>query len=321
MSTELKVLNPDGYTHQPLPEIYALELTAACDLECPMCLRTTTMTRKPKLMPFDLIKQMHARGEFASTTFTELQMAGEPTIHPELGDIIAYLKDEVGVAVGLSTHGLNIHKPAVLRALLQLDTLTISLDSVDPDVYAKMRYPATLDRLVENLHILVANLDARSVAGQPLPFIDLQLIRTPLVPGSGALDAAIAFVKANGWERWFRIRMQDDMFLELDGRMIAGTMRRPGNGQLCLNPFTSVVVNQDGDVVSCCLIFQPNPHNNNYYGNLHENSLAAIWNGNRVRDFRWSHRSGALSGTDCAKCYGWSTIQIHGNILRGLVRK
>lgn len=127
---------------QPLPEVYQLELTASCDLQCPMCLRTTTMQRKPRLMPFNLIQKMHTRGEFSQTTFIELQMAGEPTINPELHKIIRYLKDEAHLLVGLSTHGLSLRKPAVMHALLCLDTVTISVDSVDPAVYHRMRFPA-----------------------------------------------------------------------------------------------------------------------------------------------------------------------------------
>jgi MoaA/NifB/PqqE/SkfB family radical SAM enzyme len=144
-----------------LPSIYAIEVTAACDLACPMCLRSQSVNKAPRLLQLELLKKMHDRGDFEGSYYIELQMSGEPTIHPKLAEIIDFLQYRVGVMVGLSTHGLNMKRarpkiesvPYITMAdtLLDLDTLTISVDSIDPETYHKMRYPSTLPRLMENL--------------------------------------------------------------------------------------------------------------------------------------------------------------------------
>lgn len=317
----LKVLNPTGVDFAPLPSIYSIELTAACDLACPMCLRSTHLTRQPKLLSVDLIKQMYARGEFAGTAFIELQQAGEPTIHPQLGVIIQMLKS-YGLLVGLSTHGLNMTKPGVTEALLQLDTLTISIDSVDPDVYHKMRYPATFDKLNAQLQHFMPKLESRKYHDRRAPLVEFQLIQTSLVEGSGNIEALVDYIERNEWEHVVTIRTNTDMFMEMQGRAIIGSQHRPGNGQLCLNPFKSVSINQDGDVLSCCMIFNPNKGQINYYGNLYEQPLADIWNSSKVQQMRYQHRMGKERLQDeCAKCYGWSPVNIHDSIVRGLVRQ
>jgi radical SAM protein with 4Fe4S-binding SPASM domain len=277
------------------------------------------MDRKPGLLSFDLVGKMFERGDFGGTTFIELQQAGEPTIHPRLGEIIQFLKGTVRLMVGLSTHGLNFRKPGVLAAVLELDTVTISIDSTDPVVYHKMRYPAKLEDLFKSLDAFFATMIARRDGGFRVPLVDLQLVKTPLVAGSGDLGALSDVVREKGWDNFVRVRMVEDSFMEADGRMIMGTMPRPRNGDICINPFSSVSVNEKGDVLSCCQIFDPDKTGVNYYGNLYEESLADIWNGPRVGEMRRQHREGKLSG-QCMTCYTWSPTRNHSNIIQALVR-
>lgn len=292
-----------------LPAIYQLELTAACDLQCPMCLRTTALNRKPGLLPLAMLEEMCERQEFTNTRYIELQMAGEPTIHPKLSEIIDILHGQK-VMVGLSTHGLTLHKPKILAALLKLDALTISLDSVDPVVYAGMRTPGKLEDLVKNVDLL---LNARGCYSTQ-PLIDLQLVKSPLIKGSGHLEAAEEFARARGWlsRAGVRLRVVDDSFMEMDGRMPIGSMARPAVA--CERPFNRVSITQDGDVVSCCFIFSPNRKDVTWYGNLAEQTLRDIWNGSRCAEMRRQHIKRQLTG-ECLKCYQWSGHDVHSDIV------
>ena len=293
----------DAQDFKPVPAVYQIELTNRCNLKCPMCLRTTDMVRGTDLLDIGLLELMVARGEFNGTSYVELQLAGEPTLHPHLGDIIDYLHTRAFVRVGLSTHGLLIGKrPGVLDALLKLDNLTISVDSVDPAVYAQMRYPAKFSQLEEALDTLFAAYGDRAT-----PVVDLQLVRTPLVAGSGDAPALQAMIDRKGWPA--AVRVTHDCFIEMQGRE-GHTSRR---NDLCVNPWLTVSVTHTGDVLSCCYIFDPDPDSLNYYGNLYVQSLAEIWSGPRVQAMRAMHRSGDLQGA-CAKCYQPSPALIHHNI-------
>lgn len=279
------------------------------------------MQRPAKLLEDTLVREMHERGEFANTSFLELQMAGEPTIHPRLYDFINYLRVVVGVGVGLSTHGLNMRKPGVLTALLRLNALTISVDSLDPEVYHQMRHPAQLPTLLDNLDFFFWALE--QCYGACSLQVDLQLVRSPLIKGSGDLAALQELITRKGWPA--RARVTDDSFMEMQGKMPVGSMPRPKGGHVCLNPFTSVSVTDAGDVVSCCLAFDARDESSiNWYGNLHRQTLEEIWNGPRAEKMRLLHRfsgSGKLAGY-CAQCYQWSGagLEIHNDIVRHILR-
>lgn len=298
-------------THKRLPEIYQIEMTNRCNLKCPTCLRTTDMVRDEDLFSFDLLKRMVERGDFEGTAYTELQMAGEPTLHPQLGDFITYLRNKGGLMVGLSTHGLLIgKKPGVLEALFELNDLTISVDSVDPEVYSQMRYPAKLPQLLKALDTFFEAYAKRPANRRP--FVELQLVRTPTQPKSGDVDALRAVMTAHGWDEYAVVRVVDDCFTEMQGRAETGTNAR--SAELCINPFTSVSVAQNGDVLSCCYIFDPKRDEINYYGNLNDNSLEEVWGSDRVKEMRRSHMESRQQDA-CSNCYLYSPTLIHQNIL------
>lgn len=276
------------------------------------------MARKPTLLNLDLIKAMIVRREFIGTRYTELQMAGEPTIHPQLADAIMLLRS-AHVKVGLSTHGLNMHKVEVRRALLALDALTISVDSVNPEVYAKMRTPGRLEDLVHNIRLLMTDVLKLKQLNSRVPLIDLQVVKSPIIQGSGNLQALQKFVYDNGWDQLVRCRSVDDSFMEMDGRMPIGSFPRPEawtkHGKPCERPFNRVSINQDGDVVSCCFIFDPKKDSVNYYGNLHHQDLRTIWQGPRAVAMRETWENRALRD-ECTKCYQFSEHDVHQDIIR-----
>jgi radical SAM protein with 4Fe4S-binding SPASM domain len=280
-----------------------------------MCLRTTDMVRPDQLLRLELLTKMHDRGDFSGSYYVELQMAGEPSLHPQLDSIINFLKHVVGVAVGLSTHGLQIRKNEKLAGtLLELDALTISVDSIDPETYHKMRYPGTFKQLLESLDILFGAARKRVKT----PFIELQLISTDMFPGTGDVEALQKLMDEKGWNDLFSIRTTGDCFSEMQGRVHAGSRTR--NTSLCINPWTSVSVASNGDVVSCCFIFEPDKDTVNWYGNLYEQSLQEIWNGSRVRAMQEMHMKGGSLKDQCAKCYLKSPYLIHQNIISRLIR-
>jgi radical SAM protein with 4Fe4S-binding SPASM domain len=326
---ELPIIQ-ETFTHQigqdfkKLPAIYQIEASSACNLKCPMCLRTTNMVRPDQLLDIELLKLMHQRGDFQGSAYIELQMAGEPTLHPKLKDIVEFLQQDVGVMVGLSTHGLSISRKAgLVDTLLALDALTISVDSLDPAIYHQMRYPAKLDQLLTSLHFLFDYLaDAKQCASVhrqdfKWPFIELQLIATDMFEGTGNVEALRLLMTENGWDKYAQIRTTGDCFSEMQGRVAEGTRHR--NTNMCINPWTTVSVAQNGDVTSCCFIFEPKKDEVNYYGNLYEQSLADIWASDRVKVMREQHMAGATTG-QCTKCYLKSPYLIHQNIISRLVR-
>ena len=297
--------------YKELPEIYAVEATNACDLQCPMCLRTSHMHRKPKLFELDLLDKMIKRGDFGGSYFVELQQAGEPTIHPDLKFMIDMLKDQAHVLVGLSTHGLNFTKMHKVEACLRLDAITISVDSLDEETYHRMRYPA-------HVYELTAALDHffEKQHREPFPkLVELQLVEAPQFTSRTQEDKEKLqeLIQSKGWRA--EVRVTSDSFIEMQGR---GMVEKPET-PFCINPWMSVNVGVDGRVTSCCYIFEPDEETVNYYGDLRLQSLKEIWGGKKVKEMRCSQRTGQLKD-QCTKCYQTSPTLIHSNIVSRLVR-
>lgn len=332
---------PKPYVHgqagsfKALPSIYAIEATAACDLSCPMCLRTTDMVnKKPELLDVGLLELMRSRGDFEGSSYIELQQAGEPTIHPGLDNLIEFLQAEVGVMVGLSTHGLNMTKVkgkstrTVGQTLLALDALTISVDSLDPEVYKQMRYPAKLEQLIEQLDYFFQLYEYKWACQEKVPFVELQLVSAPMVVegSSGSLVAVQRLqdlMREKGWDKLASIRTTEDCFAEMRSKDNAAQGTQERSSSFCLNPWLSVSVSQTGDVLSCCYIFDPDKSKITYYGNLWENSLLEIWNSPRAQDMRAMQLAAANGHSmehQCASCYSYSPALIHSNIVSRLVR-
>lgn len=268
-------------------------------------------TRTGQYLDLGLLRRMLGRGDFGGSYYIELQFGGEPTLHPQWHAAVEMVKT-AGVLVGLSTNGLTMQglgRFTVSEGLLDLDALTISVDSFDADVYAQMRAGAKLDDLVSSLdHFFELH------HGRRRPLVDLQLVATPHVVGSGDLDAAIAFVSRRGWPA--TVRLVDDCALEMCGFLPAGTVPRDS---LCTNPWLSVSVTSAGDVVSCCYMFWPAMACGlNWYGNLYNNTLEEIWTGPRVGRLRQLMQEQDLSQTHCSRCYLRNLEPLHLDIISRL---
>jgi len=282
-----------------VPEIYQLEVTNQCSLKCPMCIRTDfRVARRIGYLDPGLITIMDKRGDFEGSYFVELQFAGEPLLHPQLERIIDSLH-QIGLKVGLSTNGTLIKSQ--LKALKKLDFLTISVDSVDPVEYGKFRGGTQFDRLRQGIENVLSL--------QPRPKIDLQVIDYSDKPSN--LNALNLFAQEKGWNVVCRSVL--DCFAAYQGRPY------PENrlSELCLNPWLSVSVHWDGNVVPCCFSMGEQV----VYGNLYNESLKDIWNKSQERQALIQRMRQGINQLPCSLCYMRSPVLFHQSMLMEDMKK
>ena len=289
------------------PEIYQLELTNKCGLSCPNCIRDDPRVRRPVgYMGLDLIKLMHDRGDFDGSYFLELQMYGEPLCAPQFDDIIFYLKENLDVKLGLSTNGLLISEH--LEALSNLDFITISIDSPNKEEYEALRVGSSFSKLIANIDMLVGfNLD--SIKPSKRPAIDLQVINF----GQSRLSNLILLAKINHWN--VTCREVVDCFAKYHDRKYPSK----NMNQVCLNPWMSVSVQWDGDVVPCCF----SAGKDIVYGNLYDMSLKEIWQTSETRkqlveNMRLNYNQ---ENMPCRFCYMRSPVLFHQTMLMNEFRE
>jgi len=278
-----------------IPEVYQIEVTSACNLDCWMCPRKEFGRKLNEFIDVDLVKKIAER-DLGGSYFVELQLIGEPLLHPKLDEIIDILKTKV--LVGMSTNGqlLHIHLPTVCK----LDYLTISVDSLSK--YESIRKGGSLKRLLDNIDLLMQ---------QPIhPKTDLQIIELP-----GWEDEYKALVQMSKDKNWdCVIRAVQDC-----EKVVRGENEREDlvKDDLCMNPFMSVSIHAGGDVVPCCFAWGKDL----VYGNLNEKNLEDIWKGEEVKALRHCHRYQKHLPTYCRNCYARSPTLFHLQMLRGHFRK
>ena len=83
-----------------------------------------------------------------------LSGSGEPTLHPDLGQLIKEIKKISPVPVALITNGSLLYKKEVLEQVLEADIVLPSLDAADPDSFQRINRPhpsLRFDQLLDGL--------------------------------------------------------------------------------------------------------------------------------------------------------------------------
>jgi len=98
--------------------------------------------------------------------------SGEPTLHVELGRLIAYVKEKTGAKVAVLTNGSLLYRPEVRERLLKADMIMPTLSTVRENTFRLIHQPhddLSVTRLVEGLRSL-----RKSFTGQL--FIEVMLL-------------------------------------------------------------------------------------------------------------------------------------------------
>ena len=299
MINTVKVDNLPGPFEVEVPEIYQIEVSSVCNFNCIMCPRKLFKRKdKTKFIELSLIDKLIKEDAFRGSYFVELQMSGEPTLHPQLETIITRIK-ETGCKVGLSTNGSSLPDPR----LLLLDYITISIDTVDVNQVIRKGRKANFIPLV-----LDFIQTCRDKGG---PVIDLQIVDLTMTQPVQQFQFTEVYKQVEDVfidylsEGVCNLRVVPDCFLTKFHK----PDRLPVKEQICLNPWLSVSIQSNGNVTACCFSFGDDI----ILGNLRENTLSEIWKGEKVKQLRKEHETKQYRPI-CAHCYMRSPVLLHWNI-------
>lgn len=111
-------------------------LTDSCNLNCKYCYYLSGLAQKTLSFP----KVTYSLLDKLTNNFQEIILTGgEPTLHPQFFQIVAFLKNK-NVKVGLLTNGVILDKKKVKKLIsLKIDEVSVSLDSLDPKINDSLR--------------------------------------------------------------------------------------------------------------------------------------------------------------------------------------
>jgi len=139
------------------PIFIAIDVTYRCNLHCPYCYLSAGERRSAPILSLRdfkyIIDTLVKRSEILGLCIC----GGEPTLHPNLKDMISYAK-EYGLIVNMVTNGTLINeKFAKDLSSLEIDSVQVSLDGSKPEIMDKLRGKGVFKRAVNAIKMLIAN--------------------------------------------------------------------------------------------------------------------------------------------------------------------
>ena len=115
-----------------------------CNFRCPYCMPRETFHESYRFLKsnerLDFAELQRLARVFVRAGVKKLRITGgEPLLRPNLADLIGDLTSLPGIEdVALTTNGMLLAKYATELKAAGLNRITVSLDTLDPDIFAKM---------------------------------------------------------------------------------------------------------------------------------------------------------------------------------------
>jgi len=257
---------------QRRPRLYQLETTTRCNLACPFCPRTVDLVKNgqrdlTRVMPLDAFTKI--LDDMPWLQSLELFHFGEPFMH----NIAPYIAEcaSRGIYTVLASNLLPATRAKLDAAFdAGLDFLVMDVDSLDAARYAKMRVNGRLEMLKPIVNYILTR-----------PKRPYCVAQTIMVDGTPEYTEAEFVAWAGAAADEVRYKFLDSFRGSIaDG----GTL---GPDDVCREPFYGFTVHVNGDVVPCDRDWAGEA----VMGNVLEESVMAIWTGERFTEFRRQMKS------------------------------
>ncbi|MCR9290642.1 MAG: radical SAM protein [Bacteroidetes bacterium] len=288
-----------------------VELSYNCNLSCSMCGfgKHLNPFHKSKFLSFDTYKKILMQIGGVSNTI-RLNGRGESTIHPEFKEMINYTKKQFpDLNINLFSN-MSFGNNEILQSLINNDVqLFISMDSANKQKLIAIRRGAKFEQITNNIKklrtfskrpFIIFTIQEENLFGiteiAEFAFENNCHILYNTIRRDEGIDVFVNLVENNKEE----IKQQFNQVAELYNHsslqyhlpdQLAGinlnskyTKQTHGSMQDCPILDKELCILFDGTVTPCNMF---NPY---VYGNIKEQSLKEIWEGNKRKDFLKSHK-------------------------------
>ena len=313
-----------------------------CNLRCGFCLADAyrergqlhIQDRKLERNPIEIFEAMVPYMRYWK--FLSLTGPGESLLNPQLDRILQLIRENSACSIMFTTNGVLINQrlAAIFREFA-VDEISISLDSLNKEVFESLRTNAKLEKAIGAIHLL--NEEKRK-SGKDIPRINLtptffkrnihelpSFVDFAVEHGIHVLQASPGQVYRKTWvnesllhfpELTRKVAEETEVKATERGLKFVNNLRMvylnrgsrirrwlrgkeesdfPTDPSACLKPWSSVFIEPDGEVRPCCYLSP-------VLGNIYEESFPEIWNGKAARSLRSGMVSGDLPDL-CRDCY------------------
>jgi len=312
------------------PVVYNIETTNACNMRCEMCPRTTMMTRPIETMKKDLfIEVIDQLRPWTSAEWKNWENFVTSNYKIQSDDMaenhfFLYVIPKVIVLHGYGDPLLDKNIPLYVEEMTKRDLL--SYFSCNPANINMERTVETFENGLDYIKYSIESVDDlrhKEVRGDQSNFTQsyrdiLELLN---IKAKRNLDTTIVITMINlnkpwqqeefeklkeafaGMDVYVYLKSQDQQWYE-DNKQQTASIHWI---EFCQFPWSSMTIKSNGEAVECVEDF----NNEIIMGDVHNQSLAAIWNGEKYKKFRRDH----FDLTPGIKCTEQCDMQLIGSFL------
>lgn len=269
-----------------VPPSIQIEPTLFCNAACITCCHSKT-TRKKGSMDWDLFTKIIDDASQIGVKRAQLFVYGEPLIHPKIVDMIRYVKSR-NMGFHLTTNGSllsgKIAEGILTAGVNSLDYLTVSILGYSAEVHEKVMLGLKHGVVVQNVHNF---MDMRKKLGVNGPIVE-----TVFYGCKENVHELPQFLEY--WSKVVDHAINGGSAVEAFVDQNQPHIRRT---KTCAQLWERMAVHWNGDVASC----GEDLNGVNVMGNLREQSIMEVWNGEKMRAFKQKHKDGKFEGL-CEHC-------------------
>ncbi len=281
---------PQAFIVRDFPLHLDIEITSRCNLRCTYCDKLPVLPRsKIGDMDIQLFKRIIDEGARHNLWGVKLSYRGEPLLHPQIFEMIAYAKEKGVLDIYFNTNGTLLSRPVAKELIASgLDRISVSVDGIDPEFFNRERVGADFAKVTDNIAYL---MQARNEALVLYPRVRVQTVRLP------------NFDLAAYREFWAK---RVDEVAAIDFK--EGKTRKKGiiYAWGCPQLWQRMTIEWDGTIHPC------NNDDDDLFtlGNVREKSVREYWHDLRVSHIRELHQCGQSHMVKACDGCPWRTAQI-----------
>ena len=288
------------------PFAISIEPTTACNLGCPECPSgLKKFERATGNLKRDLNKKIIDE-VYRKTMYINFYFQGEPFIHPEFLEMVAYAKTKkIYTSTSTNAHFLD---PATAKKTVEsgLDRLIISIDGTTQDTYEKYRIHGKLEKVIEGTKNI---LKSKKELNSSTPHVIFQFL--VVKPNEHQIDDVLQLAKELDVDE---VRFKTAQVYEYkNGNELIpdnekySRYKKMKNGEYriknkmedkCWRMWSSCVITWDGKIVPCCF----DKDAKHQLGNLKTDSFVSIWKSEPYHQFRQSILTSRKEIDICQNC-------------------
>ena len=282
--------NPSRFILRDFPMHLDIESTSRCNLNCTFCDKLPLLKEEEfGDMDIRLYKKIIDEGAEHNLWAVKLSYRGEPLLHKDIAEMVAYAKKKGILDVYFNTNGMLLDKTMCEKLIdAGLDRISISVEGTDPRAFERERVGAQFDIILKNTDAL---LELRKKRGLSHPKVRIQTINFP--------DSDFNEYK----EFW---SAHSDEVAAVDYKDESNRKQGIEYDWACPQLWQRMTIEWNGAIMPC--------NNDDLHhlviGNAKENTIYKCWHNQKVENMRNLHHRG--QSHKVAACDGcpWRTAQI-----------